>query len=429
MRFFDYFRRGADASAAAEHSQPGERVRFVDTRAQGQAFSGLNDPALLEYMREGVSGGDYGRRLEQLRNMTALRCVSLICGSMGRLPLNLIANDSTKAMQTSHPAYRLLKRKPNPWQTPFEFKSQLQMHLLHRGHGYARIIGSRRRPTALIPMDPDAVQATLGSDWTMQYQYTSPGGGVIDLSQDEVFHIRDLSYDGVGAIARMRLAASALGLAKDAEEAASRTFRTGVMAGGAIESPNDLSDKAYGRMKESLDTEYSGPENANKWMLLEEGAKANPFPTTAATAQHIENRNAQIEEVGRGFGVPRPLLNMDDTSWGSGIEQLGIFFTDYTLAPWMTAWEEACARSFLSDAETESLVFKFNQHALLRGRLSDQADFFAKALGAGGQQPFMFANEVRDRLDLPGVDTPEANELRNPMTQKPRNPDEPSATA
>ena len=51
-------------------------------------------------------------------------------------------------------------------------------------------------------------------------------------------------------------------------------------------------------------------------------------------SQHIENRNHQIEEVARAFGIPRPLLMMDDTSWGSGIEQLAIFFIQHALLSW-----------------------------------------------------------------------------------------------
>ena len=116
--------------------------------------------------------------------------------------------------------------------------------------------------------------------------------------------------------------------------------------------------------------------------------------------------------------VPRPLLMMDDTSWGSGIEQLAIFYVQYTLAPWFVAWEQALARVLLPGAQIEDYQFKFNEGALLRGTLNDQANFFAKALGAGGQAPWMTQNEVREISDLPVSDDPMANQLRNQMTQK-----------
>ena len=42
---------------------------------------------------------------------------------------------------------------------------------------------------------------------------------------------------------------------------------------------------------------------------------------------------------------------VDDTSWGSGIEQLGIFFVQYGLAPHFVCWEQAIARTLLTPAE------------------------------------------------------------------------------
>jgi len=411
----------------AARTQPTSRGA-AGASAEGQSFSGLEDPALLEYIRCGQSGGDYGRRMAELRNMTALRCVSLICESIGMLPLNVLHNDATKALAVEHPAYRLLKRKPNTWQTPYEFKSQMQINVLTHGNAYARVVWSRGRPIGMFPMDPIAVAAKLNNDWTMTYTYTRPDGETVELQANEVFHLRDLSADGVLGMSRMRLARSALELARDAERAASRVFRTGVMAGGAIQVPKALSDTAYQRMRQSLDQDYAGSENVQKWMLLEEGATSNPFNVTSAASQHIENRNAQIEEVLRAFGVPRPLAMMDDTSWGTGIEQLGIFFVQYGLAHWFTAWEQACMRVLLAESELEDIAVKFNERALLRGTLTDQANFFAKALGAGGQKPWMSQNEVRENVDLPESDDPNANDLRNPMTQ-PRNANEPPAAA
>lgn len=410
-------RFSSDDFLALDRIWSGEVAR---PRASSQQFSGMDDPRLLEFIRSGQSGDSAGY---QLRNMAVLRCVSLICGAIGMLPVNLIEVGPKKRVAKEHPAHRLLKLKPNQWQTPLEFKRQMQLSLLRKGDAYARIVWSAGRPIHLIPLDSDAVTAELRNDWQMEYRYTSKRGEVV-LPQREVFHLRDLSVDGVTSLSRMRLADRAIKLALDAERAASRIFETGNMAGGSIEVQGNLSEPAYTRMRESLDTDFSGENNARRFMILEEGAKANVFATTAKEAQHIENRNAQIEEVARLFGVPRPLLMMDDTSWGSGIEQLGIFFLQYTMLEHFTNWEQAAARSLLTESELDRYKHKFNERALMRGTLTDQADFFAKALGAGGHAPWHSQNEIRDLLDYPESDQPGTDELRNPMTQ-PAEPIEP----
>ncbi len=405
--------------------------RRKQTQAEGQAapraegiggtvFTGLDDPALLEYIRAGAVVGD-----ASLRNMAVLRCLTLISNSIGMLPLNLIHNDDQKTPATSHNAYRLLKRRPNDWQTPREFKSLLMLRALMHGNGYARVIRASGRPIRLVPITVD-VKPKLSADYRIRYEVTADGGSVETLGSTDVLHLRDMSMDGVEGKSRLKLAADAINLSAQAQRAASRVFEHGVMAGGAIEFPASLSDKSYQRMKESLAGSYAGADNAGKWMLVEEGGKANKWAATPESAQQVENRNHQIEEIARLFGVPRPLLMMDDTTWGSGIEQLAIFFVQYTLAPWFNAWEEALARVLLSDAELDRLTFKFNERALLRGTLKDQADFFAKALGAGGHSPWMTPNEVRGLSDLPRSDDERADSLRNPMTERNGNEPDPA---
>lgn len=385
--------------------------------AEGITFQGLDDPALLEFIRNGQTTS--ANRM--VRNMAALRSLSLISNGLGMLPISLYEAGSNKKVMREHQAHKLIRVKPNPWQTPMEFKSQMQLLLETEGNAYARIIRSGTRPIHLIPFEKGRVQAKLGSNYRMQYTCTTENGNQLTLDQEEILHIREISFDGVLGLSKRHLSEEVFELAASAQRAAVNVFKTGVMAGGSIEVQNALSDRAFDRMKQSLNDEYSGAENMAKWMILEEGAKANQFSSTAKDGQQIENRNHQIEEVARLYGVPRPLLMMDDTSWGSGIEQLAIFFVQFTMAPRFVCWEQALARSLLTDRERETLYFKTNERALLRGTLKDQADYFAKALGSGGHQPWHTANEIRDLAEYPADSDPKFNTLGDPSGKKASN--------
>lgn len=414
---FDFFRR---KEAPEAQSRP--------LAAVGTLFSGLDDPDLLEFMRgssESASGA-YVTASKALQNMALLRCVTLISESIGKLPLNLLERGEEKKLATDHPLYRILKRKPNNWQTAYEFKRLMQMRALLHGNAYARVIRSRGEIIRLVPIDPGQIEPLQNDDWSVVYRYTRKDGGTLDLPASEVFHICDLSEDGIKGLSRVKLAKEAIGIALQAERAAARLFKNGVMAGGALSSPDALSDAAYQRLQDSLENK-SGSDQAHKWMVLEEGLKAEKWANTAVDAQHLENRNHQIEEVARAFGVPRPLLMMDDTSWGSGIEQLAIFFVQYGLDQWFTAWEQAVERTLLSEQETETHYVKFNERALLRGTLKDQAEFFTKALGAGGHSPWMKVNEVRDLQELSKSPEKVADTLESPLMRK--NANEPAKTA
>lgn len=429
MAFWDFIRRPAAAAPAGATAPPGPdtAARAEATGTSGQVFQGLDDPALLEFIRSGGDGTS--GPLMSLRNMATLRCVSLICNTVGRLPLNLMERGEEKKHATKHLVYRLLRRKPNGWQTPLEFKASMQLSVLAHGVAYARVVWSGDRPLMLVPMPYSSVREEL-ANFEMRYTYTNGEGAPIQLTQREVFVVRDLTIDGGKALARMRLARDVIDLAMQAQRAAGRVFRNGVMAAGAIEVPKELSDPAYKRMRDSIDSGYTGEENFGRWMLLEDGATAKKWSSTADEAQTVEQRAHQIEEVCRCFDVPRPLAMMDDTSWGSGIEQLSILFVQYGLAHWFTAWEEAVARTLLTDVEADILQAKFNERALLRGTIKDQGEYMARALGAGGHAPWSTQNEVREVFDMPRSTDPNADKLRNPMTQSKaqRTTDEPPST-
>lgn len=387
--------------------------------AGGFLFDGLKDPALLNYMKNGADGGSSAGSItakNAMANMALFRCVTLISSAIGMLPLNMYEYSDNKALAKEHPLFKVLKKRPNSWQTAYEFKQLMQKNVLQHGNAYARIVRSGGKVTRLIPLDPTLVDVKQKPDWSIEYKYTQSNGGKVVINEEDVFHLRDISDDGIVGISRIKLAKRVLGIAIDAEKAASRIFQSGVMAGGALSTDKVLSDKAFQNLKESLD-EKKGPDNAGNWFILEEGMKADKWASTASDAQHLENRNHQIEEIARLFGVPRPFLMMDDTSWGSGMEQLAIFLVTHCLSPWFTMWEQAIERCLLNDIESDQYYVKFNEGALLRGSLKDQSLFFAKALGSGGHPAWMTQDEVRDLQELPKVIQDGTDQLKHSIKQ------------
>ncbi len=383
-------------------------------------WDALGDPYLRQFILGGsetASGARVNSRTAMM-NTAVWRSVSLISSAIGMLPLQLI-NQNTKKQATSHPLYRLLHRHPNAWQSAYDFRSLLQLWALDKGNGYARIIrgvGMKAgQIQALVPMHPDRVTPQQNDDWTITYRYSQRTGGDLTLQAKDVFHLRGLTMDGINGISLVHQAREAIGLALAAERATARLYKNGSFVDGVLQTDKALSDTAYDRLRKSWDERYQGADSAGKTAIMEEGLKYQAIAQSSKDAQSLETRKLQIEEVARVFGVPRPLLMVDETSWGSGVEALGRFFVQYALNPWFAAWEQAVERSLLLETEQDVYSAKFNPGALLRGSMNDQATFFSKALGAGGQQPWFTPNEVRDLFDYPAH--PDGDELFNPMTE------------
>ncbi len=370
----------------------------------------LDSPEFADFVRGSAPAASdtHVGELISLRNSTFFRAVNLIAASIGMLPTFLMRRTVDARGQEhiekakDHPLYRVLHKRPNTYQTAFEFKSYMQQLALRQGNAYALIIrGLGGKVVQLVPLPRGTVTPKLSDDWRLTFEYRRKSGGTVILPASDVFHFRHpVTRDGLTGVNLIDMARNSIGIAADAERAAGKLLNGGVMAGGALETEKGLGDEAIARLKESMAEDYTGAENAGTWMILEEGMKAKPFIASARDAQYDELRKRQAEEVSRFTGVPRPLLMFDETSWGSGIEQLGLFFVTYCLMPWFVAWEQAIERSCFTEAEqnAEQLYVKFNEGALLRGSLKDQAEFFKAALGPN--QAYRSVNEVRGAFDL-----------------------------
>jgi len=364
----------------------------------------VNDPALANFLMG--RGNAAGRRVSEhtaMRNATFNRAVRLTAGTIGMLPVNLIEKlpDGRKQRADDHPVQKLLRVRTNKWQAPGQFKSYMQGRALLGGDGFAYKVPGVRGVQALIPMDPSRTTVELSDDFDLRYAWKKKDGGTKYFSGDEVLHLRaPWSSDGLTGLGLLDMASETLALAEAADTAAARLMRNGSYVGGALTHPKNLSPAAIANLKEQFKERYSGPENAGEWLVLEEDMKAQPFGMTGRDAEGLAQRKYQAEEISRFTDVPRPLLMFDETSWGTGIEQLGLFFVTYCLLPWFVQWEEAIANALLTDAERDRYIVKFNEAALLRGSLKDQAEFLAKALGGPGAGGYMLADEARDKFDM-----------------------------
>jgi HK97 family phage portal protein len=385
--------------------------RHSSTSPKAETFD-LTDERLADYLFYGghSAAGEPVTVATAMRNPALFRSFMLISNAIGMLPLQLIDTE-TKEKAKDHPLYNLLHREPNNWQSAYDFRAYLQLQALATGDGYALIVESTdirrggRKISRLIPVDSKTMRPVQNSDWSVSYIYTPKNGVQQTLSGNQVFHLRGPSLDGICGLSLIKQARDAIGLALASERASGRMFKNGTFVGGALTHKGKLSDPAYDRLKASL-AEKEGADNAGKNLILEEGMDYKSISTSARDAQLIEIRRMQVEEISRVTGVPRPLLMVDETAWGTGIYALGQFFVAYALNPWFEAWQQAIVRCLLSGDDKDRYVAKFNDGALLRGSLADQAEFFAKALGSGGSAPWMHVDEVRDVMDLPKREDP-----------------------
>lgn len=332
-------------------------------------------------------------------------CVRILAESIAALPLHFYRYTDTGSKQKAvdHPLYWLLHDEPNPEMSSFTFRETLMTHLLLWGNAYAQIIrNGRGEVIALYPLMPDRMTVDRDDRGHIYYEYARSDSDAntlgrkssVILSPEDVFHIPGLGFDGLVGYSPIAMAKQAIGMGLACDEYGAAFYQNGAQPGGVLEHPNVVKDPK--RVRESWNAIYQGSRNAHRIAVLEEGMTYKPISISPEQAQFLETRKFQIDEIARIFRVPPHMIGDLEKSSFANIEQQSLEFVKYTLAPWISRWEQAIQRSLLLHSERTRYFARFNVEGLLRGDYQSRMNGYAVAR----QNGWMSANDIRELESL-----------------------------
>jgi len=334
---------------------------------------------------------------------TVYACVNVIAESIASLPLMIYQRlpDGGRRRAPEHPLYGTLATRPNTWQTSFEFREMMVGFCALRGDAFAHILpGPRGFADQLVPIHPDRVRVERISDAPnapLRYWVRQKDGQELPFNQNEIFHIRRRSKDGIRGMSVIDLMREAVGLSLAAESYGARTFSQDASPRGVLKHPGRLSDEAVHQLRETWSTRYSGLSNAHSTAVLTEGMDWQQVGMTSEDAQFLETRRFQAEEIARFFRMQPHKIGIMDRATFSNIEQQAIEHVTDTLRPWAVRIEQAIARDLILAPQTYYVEFLFD--GLLRGDTLSR--YQAYQIAGGGPAPWMSRSEIRERENLP----------------------------
>lgn len=326
------------------------------------------------------------------------RAVNLISGDVAKLPLMLYErNGEGKDRATTHPAYQLIRHKPNEYMTAFTFKQTLTAHAMLQRGGFAYIFrGGDGRPVELLPLIPDHTYPVRENG--VLWYVTQVGGTLRKLRPEDVLHIKGLSYDGLDGYIVLDMGRESIGGAIASRDYGSTFFKNGAKPSVVLEHPGKISKEAVEDLRKSWDRIHAGLENSHKIAILEQGMKLHAFSMNAKDAQLIENRKFSLVEIANLFGVPPHKLGDTARTSYASLEQENQSYLDDALDPWLVRWEEECRDKLLSEQEkkNDSHIVEFTRQALVRADINARYSAYAIAI----QNRIMSPNEVRARENM-----------------------------
>ncbi|MEO0343025.1 MAG: phage portal protein [Pseudomonadota bacterium] len=339
---------------------------------------------------------DFTRSEKPLRVAASLRAGMLIAQDVARMPAVIktvkeLDNGLVERARVDSPLARMLLRKPNNYMTAVEFFETVTMHAVFEGVGRAYIERDpfrKDRIKALHPITDGAVTAARDYD-TGEVFYSGVIDGIVRFDRAPRTDFIEVSNPRYGCIEGLDIShemEELFGLAVQLQDRQLEDADTKGTA-GIISFPDAISPEIADNTIKSLSGKLPGTA------ILDAGAKFQQLMATAAENQTLETRRFVIEEVARVFGV-HPLMMMHDGAGQSltRVQDVMDFHLSFTLSPWLSRWEQAIAFSLLDDDQ----IIDFDETQLFKMSPKDRAEYLSRALGAGGNQPWLTRDEARN---------------------------------
>jgi HK97 family phage portal protein len=303
----------------------------------------------------------------------AVACVNVMASAIASLPPYVFRHTPAGRMNdAAHPVARLLRR-PNERQTWSDFIEMTMAEVLLRGNALAIIESDGAgRPVALHPVPWSFVQPQLLPSGRLAFdvvQMSNQWGGTgrpRRVFADECFHLKDRSDDGYIGRSRISRAPDVIGNAAGLQEWSGSMWRNQATPSGAIMLEAALQQPQLDRLRAQFDQGFTGAGNARRVMILDNKAKWQALSVSPEDAEVLASRKFSVEELCRLFGVPPPLVQDYSRNTFTNAATAGLWFAQFTLAPWCKKIEAEFQRSVFGSSSADRCL-EIDLSALTRG--------------------------------------------------------------
>ena len=317
------------------------------------------------------------------RNPIAHRCVRLIAESAASVPLKVSDPMRRRASSTAACRGRVLRKL-------FEaFYGYLQLG----GNGFFETVLSGETPLALIALRPDTLK--MGQDdrgnptgWEQESE-----GRTRRFPRDAatgrcaLFHMRLFNpLSGCHGLSPLSAARQAVDLHNRGAVWAKALLENSARPSGALvhdpASGERLTDDQFERLKSELETNFTGPLQAGRPLVLEGGLDWKSISLSPTDMDFIQLRREAAREIALAFGVPPMLLGLPGDNTYANYREANQAFWRQTIIPLvnktaagLTGWLSGFYGDELAiTPDLDGVPALAEERAVLWSRLSD-ADF------------------------------------------------------
>lgn len=354
MGFFDIFRKRAIPTSAIAIINPGS-------------------PQSMPKNYDSYAGEGYQK------NVIAYRCIERNGDAIAGLPIVLKRKTLGAADEEiyDHPALELL-RHPNPIQSYSAFVKAFTGYLYISGNDYIHAVGPSKNgpPKELWHLRPDCIQIQPGPfNLPLSYIYKKMGTEIVypvdpidgscSIRHLKTFHPRNPWY-GMSPI-------EAAAFSLDQHNAVG-SWNLGLLQNSArpsgaiiIKADKDnpgggLEENQRSNLRHELEMQYSGANNAGKFLVLEGGMEWKEMGFSPQDMNWIEGKNTSARDIALALGNPPQLLGIPGDSTYNNYESAKLAYYLDTVLPLGRFWLEHLNSWLLPAFGDESLCLEIDEN-------------------------------------------------------------------
>lgn len=292
-------------------------------------------------------------------------CVQAIADDMAAMPLQAFkSTDNKRERVREHAADYVLTKRTNRNMNPFNWKKLVLTDLLTYGNHYSLIaFGSDGQVQELIPLNAAATKVYQDSNTNEIFYRTTHHNETKDLLNYEVFHVRNMSKDGIEGISPILTLKDNIESNASADMLNHSLVSSGGVPKGIIKVAASLGTDA----KEKVKAEWKKVNSGNAVGVLDSGMDFQSLGQSIQEMEWLKGQKFNLEMISAVFKVPLHRINQLDRATFSNIEHQSLEYYKNTLLPLARMIEEEVNFKLFSDREIKQGYYvKFNFDAILR---------------------------------------------------------------
>ena len=282
------------------------------------------------------------------QNPVVFSCVTKLARAVSSVDLHLY--DFTRQGELRkierHPILELMSRPNSAWSSR-QFIEKLATQYLIGGNAYVLGNNKTRPPTELWLLPPENVTVRPGNLLPEAYVYRPGTESVYPVNQvtglSQVLHLRTVNpLDEWNGLPPMAAAAYGVDVFNAGQEWNKSLLQNEARPSGALQMrqgkdgfTQQLTDEQYARLKDEVDSQYTGSGNAGRPLLIDGALEWVQMGLNARDMDHKENMLANARLIAGCYGTPPMLVNIPGESTFANYGEAKLAYWADTVLPFL----------------------------------------------------------------------------------------------